>query len=1033
MARLFSLPLLLYAAFLAALCVDVVRLGDLRLTHGLLVASLSLLKGRARWISFAVAVVANCVAFYFSKDLIPMALGALLVAPVEAIAASKFLGRKITSSRLGAYYISVIPCAGASMIVAALLGFSEGWTAFRFGLANLAGSVSILPFAHVMRQTEVLERLKSRGWVYTIVSSAMSVVAWILDVPFFFPLLLFPLFLLSAMQGGLASAAIAVFVSMDLAYGVSLFHRGIYLDGQSISGGPQLEWFMIVLAVCTVLAAAGYDDLRAALGRIVRMRHETLSLARLFQLFSSGTGDIVTIYSCKEGRYKLLGFSSSLVPADYRERATGKYLEDVTPPEHFEFWKDIFDGLTPGVQSVEVDRPSVLLPGRHIQYRITSVSRKGVITHIIVTGRDVTERLQQERQLQALASEQRALADLSSRALAHIPFAYLMKDALRAVESILLAQSACIVSCEKGQLILHAAWNMEVRINQLDLREEVAAASRGEVRILSPGHPLLLLSYAKDSPGIALPISSDGQPHLMLVLFPPSHLVTEHEIRFLQGIANLLSTAKQRSENETRLVQSEMKTSLALQSAEIALWSCDIEHRLVSVDERLGRQIGLVGAGSIPTEHFIAWFHSDDQEQLRWMLTSRKAERSRVIEVEHRQRTVFGDYRWVLTRSRITDTDAAGRPLRIIGTQIDIDARKSTEIILQRINHTLETLIHVAPVGIIGLDDTGEPVIWNPAASEILQSRTSSDPAVRALMQAIRQERSATARPYRFLPEKGEEREFSIWTSPLDGGVIAMIVDTTEQRKAIQERRFLEARLLHRQKLESIGTLASGVAHEINNPLTGIINFGQLISERLPEEDPLTKFADGIVKEGVRISVIVKNLLRFSRQDEDNPEPVTIDDIIKVSLGFVVNSLRKDQIKVELHIEEGLPRIRCVVQQMQQVLLNLITNAQDALNSRYSGHDPGKILAIYAQWGSHHTVRLIVEDWGTGISSEVIPKIFDPFFTTKPRDAGTGLGLSISYEIVQKHGGTILVESKLLDKTRFIVELPAHEEQVHAA
>jgi PAS domain-containing protein len=93
--------------------------------------------------------------------------------------------------------------------------------------------------------------------------------------------------------------------------------------------------------------------------------------------------------------------------------------------------------------------------------------------------------------------------------------------------------------------------------------------------------------------------------------------------------------------------------------------------------------------------------------------------------------------------------------LRIIGTQIDIDARKSTEIILQRINHTLETLIHVAPVGIIGLDDTGEPVIWNPAASEILQSRTSSDPAVRALMQAIRQERSATARPYRFLPEKG--------------------------------------------------------------------------------------------------------------------------------------------------------------------------------------------------------------------------------------------------------------------------------------
>ena len=254
------------------------------------------------------------------------------------------------------------------------------------------------------------------------------------------------------------------------------------------------------------------------------------------------------------------------------------------------------------------------------------------------------------------------------------------------------------------------------------------------------------------------------------------------------------------------------------------------------------------------------------------------------------------------------------------------------------------------------------------------------------------------------------------------------IEDITERREAERVKEELEAQMVHNQKLESIGTLASGVAHEINNPLTGIINYAQLIQDRIDDE-ALAGFAEGIIREGNRVATIVKNLLAFSRQEKERHSPAEVADIVDVVVSLIGSVLHKDQIDLRIDLQDGLPKLRCRSQQIQQVLLNLMVNARDALNARYPGFDENKVLQLSVrlrQVDGAPWIRLTVEDFGVGIPDGVIGRIFDPFFTTKPRDEGTGLGLSISHGIIREHHGNLFAKSKPGKGTQFIVDLPVN-------
>mgnify|MGYP004701431217 FL=1 len=256
-------------------------------------------------------------------------------------------------------------------------------------------------------------------------------------------------------------------------------------------------------------------------------------------------------------------------------------------------------------------------------------------------------------------------------------------------------------------------------------------------------------------------------------------------------------------------------------------------------------------------------------------------------------------------------------------------------------------------------------------------------------------------------------------------GTLAFAHDITEEKKAQAVRFELEQRSQQQQKLESIGLLAGGVAHEINNPIQGILNYAELMVEST-EEPKVKEYASEIIVETKRVAEIVRNLLQFSRMDKQSHSEARIEDIIHRTLSLVNTIFRKDNIKITLELEANLPAIQCRSQQIQQVLMNLLTNARDAIQENTNMDEMNKHIRVSTKKQEHQHreyIVLSVTDNGIGIQDDVKEKMFQPFFSTKSKEKGTGLGLSISYGIVKDHDGFIEVVNDK-NNTRFDVYLP---------
>ena len=255
---------------------------------------------------------------------------------------------------------------------------------------------------------------------------------------------------------------------------------------------------------------------------------------------------------------------------------------------------------------------------------------------------------------------------------------------------------------------------------------------------------------------------------------------------------------------------------------------------------------------------------------------------------------------------------------------------------------------------------------------------------------------------------------------------VATIQDITERKVLESSNEIMESHLRNQQKLESIGVLAGGVAHEINNPINGIMNYSQLIMDCEPG-DEVVEYANEILHESNRISTIVKNLLQFSRHEKQSYSKAKIEDIVFQTLSLIRTIIKNDQIDFVVNVPKNMPMIKCRSQQIQQVLMNLLTNGRDALNQKYKGYDDNKKLILTCRRITRDKskwIRITVEDHGKGIKKEIADNIFDPFFTTKSKDEGTGLGLAISYGIVKEHHGMLTFDTKEGSHTRFYLDLP---------
>jgi PAS domain S-box-containing protein len=249
-------------------------------------------------------------------------------------------------------------------------------------------------------------------------------------------------------------------------------------------------------------------------------------------------------------------------------------------------------------------------------------------------------------------------------------------------------------------------------------------------------------------------------------------------------------------------------------------------------------------------------------------------------------------------------------------------------------------------------------------------------------------------------------------------GILGVMRDIDERKKSEEERRALEQKTQLASRLASIGELASGIAHEINNPLTGVIGYAELLmQEDVPEH--IKKDLEVIHEGAQRVAGIVKGLLKFARQSRPERVLVNINEIIEVTLRLRAYELETSNIKVTTNLADELPLIVADPGQLQQVFLNLIINAE--MEMRLS-HSRGK-LTIKTK-STDNTIRICFKDNGPGVAEENLEKIFDPFFTTREAGQGTGLGLSICHGIITEHGGRIWVESQSGKGATFIVELP---------
>lgn len=251
--------------------------------------------------------------------------------------------------------------------------------------------------------------------------------------------------------------------------------------------------------------------------------------------------------------------------------------------------------------------------------------------------------------------------------------------------------------------------------------------------------------------------------------------------------------------------------------------------------------------------------------------------------------------------------------------------------------------------------------------------------------------------------------------------VIHHIKDVTEKVK-------MEAGLLQSAKLAAIGEMAAGVAHELNSPLTVIIGNAQMLLRDLPSDHPAVELVRDVLNCGLRCKKIIQNLLTFARQDQHPLAPTRINDVVERVLSLLRYQLSRGGITVKCELAEDLPPVLANGQQLDQVLINFLLNARDALENT-SG--PRLITVRTARRpGMPGEVTLTVADNGEGITPENLPRIFNPFFTSKEASKGTGLGLSVSLGIAQAHGGTIEVESRPGEGSSFTLVLPLRGEDV---
>ncbi|MGD0801455.1 MAG: ATP-binding protein [Terracidiphilus sp.] len=415
------------------------------------------------------------------------------------------------------------------------------------------------------------------------------------------------------------------------------------------------------------------------------------------------------------------------------------------------------------------------------------------------------------------------------------------------------------------------------------------------------------------------------------------------------------------------------------------------------------------------------------------------ADNSRTIAVIGLGRTIGGDF---LSSEDVELLESLASYIGIALQNASLYARLEEKIgEFERLKEFNENIVESINVGILALDLNDRIESWNAQmeamyalsrAEALGQALRDVFPAefVDALDSFLGEQGVHHLYKFRLTTRAGEQRTVNIAVAPLlsrdfvSVGRIILVDDITE-------RVSLETQLAQADKLSSIGLLAAGVAHEINTPLAVISSYAQMLSKQLKGDERLGPVLDKITQQSFRAAEIANGLLNFSRTSTTEFRETDLNQVIRDTLSLLEHQFKTAQVAVDLELAKNLPLIHGNPGKLQQVFLNLLLNAKDAMPS--GGH---LRVATLAHPNDNH-IAALVADSGGGIAPEHLKRIYDPFFTTKttpkPGDRrGTGLGLSVSYGIIQEHAGKIHVESVIGAGTTFYLEFPLLRNSVHA-
>jgi two-component system cell cycle sensor histidine kinase/response regulator CckA len=490
------------------------------------------------------------------------------------------------------------------------------------------------------------------------------------------------------------------------------------------------------------------------------------------------------------------------------------------------------------------------------------------------------------------------------------------------------------------------------------------------------------------------------------------------------------------------LRRSEERLRYALEAASDGIWDWNVRTGRVVLTSRASEMLGGdEGRRSTHIESWNARIHPDDTATHRKNLSAHFEGLTPTFESEYRLGGDEDENKWVVVRGRATERDAAGSPLRLIGTITDISERKFAQDALRRSEEQYRDLFEHANDAVVLSDvENGVIIDANDKAEDIF-GYPASELKRMTIGQLHPQDHADRLQKAFDTADQGKGRLVEVDGLAQSGKRVPLEANirrvnyggrTAYQSfiRDISERLALESQLRQSQRMETVGRLAGGIAHDFNNILTAIQGYTTLLRSALPEDSEEREMADEVTRSVQRASRLTMQLLTFSRRDMPDPVQLNVNVIVEET-EKMLRQIIGEHIDLAMDLDSNLGMVRGDGGSIEQVITNLVVNAADAMpdggtisisTGDVTLEDQSPMRPAEAEPGDY--ILLSVQDEGAGILPELMPRIFEPFFTTKESGTGTGLGLATVYGIIKRSKGYISVDSRPQEGTRFRIYLP---------